>query len=168
MQAFLQPRNYDKSTVDFRRDHIVMGGGNGQDLVYQDGKFFTSFGDQITPTKEECKKHGIPYTHQTQRFLERVILHKKSEQLKAKLEEKLAQIEEREKRRIMAGLSGSVTAAEAFDETDTEQEVEDIDLSGIDELLEGADEEELVPDPPDEKPAAPPKVKAKQKPTSRR
>lgn len=171
MQIFTRPNDYDKSAVDYRRDHIVMGPGDGRDLVYQDGKFFTSFGRQINPTPEELKKNGIPFTTDMKNFLSRVVLLKKEEKLKKILQEKLKEIEDRERRKISEGLAGGSVTALTTEEPDAEEQVGALDLTGIDELLaeqeDELDAEEGLNDTHDVS-AAPPKAKSKPKPTSTR
>lgn len=150
MEALITPTDYDKAAIDYRKHHVRMGPGDGRDLIYSEGKFFTAFGAQIEPTKAALSENGIPFTEEIVTFVQKHNLRRQEKRLREKLEAQIKAIEDREKLRINERLSNpnSVTANFIEDEEDLEDVIENIDLSGMDDLMNEAENPDLdMPNP---------------------
>lgn len=117
----------ENTDLDFTKHHVILGEGPGRDLIVQGGKYYTSWGKQIAPTKEAIEENGIRWTREIMVHIQKHTLQIKADAERAKLEEMLRKIDEEETARIKSGLPVS------FEEEETELP-EPLDFSSLDEL----------------------------------
>lgn len=122
---------------DKRKEHRIVGEGQGKDLYIQDGRFYTSWGTEIEPNEESIRKHGIRVNGDIRRELHLRELNIRQRKSRERWEAEIKRMEEEEKKRILAG------EPSIWDEQEKEEdEMAPLDFSGLDDL-----EEEVAPAP---------------------
>lgn len=124
--------------LDFTKPHVIMGAGPGRDLVIQNGCYYTSWGQQVSPDQASFQKAGIPWTHEIELEIRKRNLQAKHDAERRKLEEMIRKIDEEESARIKAGLGVS-----SYNPEEEDTLSEPLDLSGLEDL----EQEEVAPKP---------------------
>lgn len=124
----------ESGELDYTKPHMILGEGPGRDLVIQNGKYYTSWGKQVSPNRQSLEENGIRWTREVELEIRKRNLQAKADEERKKLEEAIKRIEREEAERIKAGLPVSLTE---YGDEDTLEEA--LDLQGLEELEQEID-----------------------------